>query len=326
MIRLTRSLTLPSKFNYFLIPTMILAILASINFSYFDALETLAGLVIIGLFFVILVALKKRNNDSEELLDIQEKLIMAQQEIKRLNQRVEELERLDRSKNDFLKILAHDLKSPVNSILGLTEVVKLSEDADKKEMEGLIRKMVNAGRNVKMLIDNLMSWCVNNQGRVTPQVEKVSVLEMVSKSHRIYESLAEDKQITIKVNIEKDIHLKADKDHVFSILRNIINNALKFTHKGGEVVISAERKGKYGVLTVRDNGIGIAKEKVEELVCRRKDNHKGVNSLVGTSGEVGNGLGLTICCDLVALNEGKIAIESVLGKGTLFSVSLPVFN
>ncbi|MCG8322853.1 MAG: HAMP domain-containing histidine kinase [Cytophagales bacterium] len=305
---------------------MILALLVSIFFHYIDGFEFLTGLTLTGLLFFILSVRQKKNKDSEELLSIREKLILAQEEIKRLNQRVKELERLDQSKNDFLKILAHDLKSPVNSILGLTEVVKLSEDAGKEEMKELSRKMVNAGRNVKMLIDNLMSWCINNQGRVTPQVEKVSVLEMVKKSHSIYESLAEDKQIDFSVNIEQEIYLKADKDHVFSILRNIINNALKFTHNGGEVIISAVRKGKYGVLMVRDNGIGIEKEKVEELIGQRKKDRKIMHSLVGTGGERGNGLGLTICCDLVALNEGKIAIESVLGEGTLFSVSLPVFN
>ena len=305
---------------------MILVLLAGINFQYIEGFQFLTGLMLVGLFFMTKFPWRKKNRDSDELLNTQEKLILAQEEIKKLNQKIEELERLDQSKNDFLKILAHDLKSPVNSILGLNEVVRLSENADKKEMEALIRKMVNAGRNVKMLIDNLLSWCINNQGRVTPQIEKVSVLEVVEKSQMIYEYLAEDKQIDLKIDISKDIYVKADKDHVFSILRNIINNALKFTHNGGEVIISALKKGKYGVLTIRDNGIGIAKEKVKQLHCDNKNNHKVMHSLVGTRGELGNGLGLTICCDLAALNNGKIEIESVLGEGTLFSVSLPVFN
>lgn len=312
--------------SVYLIPTMIFALFAGAVFHQFPGFEFLAGLMFISIFFLIMLSWQKKNKNPDKLLNTKQKLLLAEEKIKKLNQRIEELERLDQSKNDFLKILAHDLKSPINSILGLTEVVKLSEDADKKEMEELITKMANAGRNVKMLIDNLMSWCVSNQGRVTPHAEKVSVLEMVKKSHGIYEYLAREKQIDLKIDIREDIYLKVDKDHVFSILRNVINNALKFTHHGGEIVISAIKKGNYGVLKVRDNGVGMEEEKIKELMCQNSNDRKVMHSLVGTGGELGNGLGLTICCDLVALNKGKIAIESVLNKGTLLTVSLPVFK
>lgn len=326
MIKQGRSIAQPNLFIYFLIPTMILALLSGINFQYLGGLDLLIGLVLLALCFLTIFPFRKKSKDPDELLDTQEKLILAQEEIKRLNQRIEELEQLDQSKNDFLKILAHDLKSPVNNILGLHEIVKLSENADKKEMETLIRKMADAGSNVKMLIDNLMSWCINNQGRVTPNIEKVSVLEVVEKSWRIYGNLAEDKQIDLKIDISKDIDLKADRDHVFTILRNLINNALKFTHKGGEVVISASTRGRDGVLTVSDTGVGMAEEKVDELLHGRSKNQKVAHSLIGTRGELGNGLGLNICCDLVAMNNGKMEIESILGQGTIFSVSFPIFR
>ena len=310
---------------------MILALLSGINFQYINTqyiggLEFLGGLLLVVLLFLAIFPRRKKNQNSDELLNVQEKLISAQEEIKELNQRIEELEQLNRSKNDFLTILAHDLKSPVNSILGLNEVVKLSEDADKEEMEILIGKMVNAGRNVKMLIDNLMSWCINNQGSVTPIIEKVSVLEVAEKSRQVYEFLAEDKQIDLQIDIDSDIHLKADRDHVFTILRNIINNALKFTHNGGKVVISAFKKGDYCVLKIEDTGVGMAVEKVNDILGSLADNNKPVHSLTGTRGEAGNGLGLTICHDLITLNNGKMEIESVLGHGTIFSVSLPVFK
>ncbi len=311
-------------FTYFLAPTMILALMAGINFQYIGGVTFLSGLVIIGLSFMVIFPRQKKDKDSKELLNTQEKLIIAQEEIKRLNKKIENLERIDQSKNDFLKILAHDLKSPVNSILGLNEVAQLSEHADKEEMKKLIGKMVHAGRNLKMLIDNLLSWCINNQGRITPNIEKVSVLDVAEKSRMIYQFLAEDKRIELKIDIKDDIYLKADKDHVFSILRNIVNNALKFTGKGGKVTVSAHEKEGYCVLTIQDNGVGMEPEKINSLLG--KNNHKVMRSLIGTKGELGNGLGLTICADLVALNHGKIEINSVLDKGTVFSVSLPVFN
>ncbi|MDN5210634.1 HAMP domain-containing sensor histidine kinase [Fulvivirgaceae bacterium BMA12] len=312
-------------FTYFLAPTMILALVAGINFQYIGGVAFLAGLAIIGLSFIVIFPRQKNDKDSKELLNTQEKLIIAQEEIKKLTKKIEDLERIDQSKNDFLKILAHDLKSPVNSILGLNEVAQLSEHADKEEMKKLIGKMVHAGRNLKMLIDNLLSWCINNQGRITPNIEKVSVLDVAEKSRMIYQFLAEDKRIELKIDISDDIYVKADKDHVFSILRNIVNNALKFTGKGGKVTVSAHRKEGYCILTIQDNGVGMDREKINSLLGS-KNNHKVMRSLIGTKGELGNGLGLTICADLVTLNHGKIEINSVLDKGTVFSVSLPVFN
>lgn len=313
-------------FAYFLIPTVLLTLIVAINFQYIKGYEFISGLALVGLFFITLLPGKRKPQKDNELIEVQEKLINAQEEIKKLKAALEEQQQHSAAKDEFFKILAHDIKSPVNCILGLTEVVKLNENHSKEDLLQMIDKMAHSGRNVKMLIDNLLQWYVNCQGKLIPNKEKVRLMEVVEKVQLVYQYIAEEKGITLKSEVASDLYVHMDKDHLFTILRNIVNNALKFTPQGGKVLISTTSNNEFAAISIEDNGNGMKEDIVTVLCDENRNDFKIMQSLVGTRGEVGNGLGLSICTDLVAFNNGKIEISSELNKGTNFTVSLPAFN
>ncbi len=319
------STQLVNMFTYLLIPTVLLTLIVAINFHYINDYQFLSGLGLVGLFFITLLPGKNKHKKEDEFIEIQEKLIKAQEEVKKLKQENQQLLAQDKAKDKFLKILAHDIKSPVNSILGINEVLNLNEVGSKEELLFLIEKVMRASENVKMLVDNLMQWYVASQGQLDPTAEKVWVMEVVEKVMVLYQKLADEKQITLKNDVPHDLYIKADKHHLFTILRNIVNNAIKFTDNGGNVEITAKREGDRVGICIEDDGKGISDNVLEVIGERNKSDVAVMESLVGTKGEIGNGLGLCICTELIEINKGIVEINSQIEKGTSFTVSLPAY-
>ena len=239
-----------------------------------------------------------------------------------LKESEERLRELNATKDKFFSIIAHDLKSPFNTLLGLSEV--LMEDFDEYDIQyqkKSINNIYQSAHNTFKLLENLLLWSCAQRGIMDfyPESENlylisVETVEPLSQS-------ATNKSISIKNKIPEDIFVKADKNMLLTVLRNLISNAIKFTPKGGEIFIKARQYDNNTEISVKDTGIGISVE--EQLKLFQIE--EGVSS-VGTENEMGTGLGLILCKEFVEKHDGKIWVESKVGKGSKFIFTIPLSN
>jgi two-component system CheB/CheR fusion protein len=232
------------------------------------------------------------------------------------------LKELNATKDKFFSIIAHDLKSPFNSITGLAEI--LHEEATNysaeqiQELSGLI---YSSSKLAFKLLNNLLQWSRLQTGAIKPNFAEIKPDEVVSEVKPLLESSANSKNIQLKAEIIINDSLWADLDMVKTVLRNLISNALKFTKPEGEVMIETQTKGDCILFIVSDTGVGIKADQMENLF---KINNK--LSKIGTAKEKGTGLGLILCAEFIKLHGGQIWAESQLGEGSKFYFTLPKFE
>lgn len=224
-------------------------------------------------------------------------------------------------KNRFFSIIAHDLKSPFNSLLGMTHL--MSEMADNLSKDKLVEyaKAVNeAGDRVFELLQNLLEWSrLQMEGvKFDPRTVPFSLRDLAQENIDIFTPMAMGKNITLTNNIKNDIAF-ADPDMAQSVIRNLISNSIKFTPKNGKIEISSKQIGGMVQVTVSDTGVGLSKEQTDKVFALDQK-----ASTVGTAGERGTGLGLPLCKEMIEKYGGEIWLESVPGEGTQFHFTLPI--
>lgn len=250
------------------------------------------------------------------LIDVSDRK-RTEQEIKLKNL---ELEKVNAEKDKFLSIIAHDLKSPFNSIIGFSEL--LVERVLEKDYEkiGLFAKIIMQSSNRAMdLLKNLMVWAQSQSGRMVFNPEDFGIVTLIIDETLALITIAEQKSICINNPQTQEIHINADKAMISTVLRNLISNAIKFTHPGGSITISAIKNQSELTVSVCDNGVGIPKNKLNKLFTLNNS-----YSTPGTRNEMGTGLGLIICKELVEKNSGRFWVESKIGTGSTFFFSLPL--
>lgn len=229
------------------------------------------------------------------------------------------LRELNASKDKFFSIIAHDLKSPFNAILGFSDLlVEKIQDKDYdgiEELVDLIQK--SSGRTLNLLM-NLLEWARSQSGKVKPQQELIHAGELVSEATEALNDVAEHKSIAVSIEISEGDKIYADKAMAGTVVRNIVSNAIKFTGIGGKITITATEKGDGMLFTIKDNGVGMDKEDLEKLFMIDES-----FSSPGTLNEKGTGLGLLICKEFVEKNGGRIWAESEPGKGSTFCFTFP---
>ena len=182
----------------------------------------------------------------------------------------------------------------------------------------LIREIYSASENTYYLLENILTWVKTQKGSIVINKELLDLKLLVNESIIPYEINAKKKNIGIVVDLQDGLKVMADKYTIETVIRNLVNNAIKFTHSGGEIAVTAVVEDTKTVVSIKDNGIGIEKELIDKLF--RID----VNvSALGTSNEGGTGLGLILCKEFVEKNNGKIWVQSEQGKGSTFSFCLP---
>ncbi|PKO95347.1 MAG: hypothetical protein CVU12_10395 [Bacteroidetes bacterium HGW-Bacteroidetes-7] len=224
------------------------------------------------------------------------------------------------SKDKLFSIIAHDLNSPFNSIVGFSEL--MIEKANEKNYSSVneIAKIILDSSCVAMnLLSNLLSWSQMEMGRMPFNPEYFDISTIFIETTTLIQPTAEQKSIQIENKISLKTQVFADRKMVNTVLRNLLSNALKFTEIGGKVVISAVSSKNEVTFTISDNGVGIPKEKIDKLFSI-DDNI----STLGTSQEVGTGLGLLLCKEFIDKNNGKIRVESNEGTGSSFIFTLPI--
>ena len=229
------------------------------------------------------------------------------------------LRELNSTKDKFFSIIAHDLKSPFNGIIGLSEI--LSEQVKEKDYEGIdtYAGIINSSSKHAMeLLSNLMEWSRSQTGRIEFNPEKLDLVNMIQGIMELLRNSSEEKAIGVSLNAPLRLDLYADKAMIETVLRNLISNAIKFTPFNGKVIIALEEKVNEYLLSVTDSGVGIDKGNFEKLF--RIDRSY---STLGTNNEKGTGLGLILCKEFVEKHNGKVGLESELGVGSRFYFTLP---
>jgi len=224
------------------------------------------------------------------------------------------------TKDKFFKIIAHDLRNPVFGIQGLIELLDHNFDEypvdTKKE---LIRAIKIAADKIGELLTNLLQWARTQDGSIKHEPEKVLLANTISTAIRPLEAIAREKSIAITIEIRPGCEVFADLFMLTTILRNLIGNAIKFTHQGGQIRVSSKKSGKLEKISIKDNGIGMDESAIKMLFQLAEG-----FSTSGTAGEAGSGLGLILCKEFVERNKGTLSIESKPNKGSNFMFTVPL--
>lgn len=228
------------------------------------------------------------------------------------------LRELNAQKDKFFSIIAHDLKSPFNAILGFSEL--LTDQIIEKDYNGIDEYAMiirQSSQRAMDLLMNLLEWSRAKTGRMQFSPENFDLADLIEENRMLFDVIAGQKDITINKVLPHDTMVFADKQMISTVLRNLISNAIKYTRQGGEINISAEKRANEILVSVSDNGIGIAAGRLEKLF-RIDESY----STPGTNNEVGTGLGLILCKEFVENHGGKIWVESEHGKGSAFCFTI----
>ena len=287
---------------------------ATVPFTYVSKLsrfiDTLSAyvVVILSIFFSLRYVLdnyeQEKKSAIDKALDIESKNI--------------QLEMVNGEKNKLFSIVAHDLRSPLASIQSYLELLtaySLSED-EKKEIE---LKLLSLTKNTSNMMTNLLSWSKSQLEGVQINLQPVNIQKILRDMLKVEGSIAQEKGVDLIYDISDDIYAIADANMLQLVIRNLINNAIKFTASGGIIEVMVEM-GEACLITITDSGKGID-ESDQELVFSLK-----AKSTFGTNNEKGVGLGLILCKEFIELQGGTISFVSIPGQGTSFVVSIPAFK
>lgn len=237
-----------------------------------------------------------------------------------LAKQTKELQEVNATKDKFMSIIAHDLKSPFNAIIGFSDLmIKNFDQLDHDTFLKGLKTIESASNHAYKLLENLLIWSQNQTGKIKFNPEQLNLKSQINESLETVETVAINKKIKISVAVTKDIYVLADKNMFDSILRNLISNAIKFSFKGGKIKVSANKFDTEIQITVSDKGIGISPERLSAIFEIDK-----YTNTSGTENELGTGLGLILCKDFIVQHKGKIWIESTPHAGTSVSFSLPL--
>ena len=237
-------------------------------------------------------------------------------------QKNKELQKVNMEKDKFFSIISHDLRSPFNGILGLTNLLATDiKQFSNEEIQEISFNLNKGANNYFRLLTNLLEWARMQRGLTEVKPEKLHLKSIVSDSLKLYKDTAEIKNIIITDSTSDDIYVTADRLILDTIFRNLISNAIKFTYKGGSVSISAIPHGNKVEICVKDTGIGMSKELLENLFRIDMQNNR-----TGTNNESGTGLGLILCKEFIELSGEKLTVRSEEGKGSEFSFELKLNN
>jgi signal transduction histidine kinase len=231
-----------------------------------------------------------------------------------------ELKELNASKDKFFSIIAHDLKNPFNTLIGFSEMMKESVRLNDPTTFYEYAAMINTSAvQTYRLLENLLEWASAQRGKLEFIPVQLNLYELVKDEFSMAEEMAIGKDIELICHIDEYMTITADKNMLRTILRNLISNAIKFTHRKGKVEVNAKISGQNAEISVSDNGIGMSSETISKLF--KLDS----NLLTrGTDNESGTGLGLFLCKEFVEKHGGRIWAESAEADGSVFKFIIPL--
>ena len=235
---------------------------------------------------------------------------------KELMTKQEELEETNRMKNKLFSIIGHDLRGPFQGLLGGLLLIQdgAFSDAEKKDF---IQRLIESGKATHEVLESLLIWGKAQSFESNP--EKLNSKKLIEDSIKPYKEAARQKNITLVNNATEEFMIMADYKEFEFVLRNLINNAIKYTHPDGQVSVNTKLNGEKLKIDIIDNGVGIPSYRLPGIFELDQ-----IQSTTGTKNEAGSGLGLVVCHDLITKNKGEIMVESEQGHGSKFSIILPL--
>ncbi len=263
-------------------------------------------------------------------------LVAIQQELRDVNgdldRKVDELAQanlalfeMNRIKSDFLATMSHELRTPLNSIIGFSEVLSTNDQLQEKHRR-YASNIQSSGRMLLSMINDILDLAKIESGKMEVRSEDFSIRDVCEGLSNLMRPVAEGKAITLECRLDEAIPLlRQDPGKLRQILYNLLSNAIKFTPEGGRVTLRARAEGRFVVIEVQDNGIGIAEEDRETIFEKfRQAKGPGQGENVLTREHQGTGLGLSIVRELTKLLGGDVQLRSQSGQGSTFTVRLPL--
>lgn len=274
---------------------------------------TASAAIIILICSLLLILLSKRlqQNRLNQLLNQKNEEILSQRD---------HLDETNKTKNKLFSIIAHDLRGPVGSASTFLELLTThANDFTKQELLDNLILIKDSSKATFTLLENLLTWARAQKGEIVFNPLKNNLFKLTQSNIDLFASNAENKKIRIVNNINPDLSFEFDQEMINTVIRNLINNAIKYTGEDGLITISAKENYDIIEINVKDTGIGMDSDSAELLfITNLKQNRK-----EGTIGEKGTGLGLILCKEFVGKHKGTIWAESKPGKGSTFKFTLP---
>jgi signal transduction histidine kinase len=267
--------------------------------------------------------IESRNRELEKInSSIMDEIKLRKEAEERLMEEIEKLKEINISKDRFFSIISHDLKSPFQGLLGFTELLAEEYDTlDDDYRKNLIKEIRSSSLHIYNLLLNVLEWSRLQTNRSDFNPEKINLWAEVEEVRHLMMMNANNKNITLHNEVNRDCLVFADENMIRSVLHNLLSNAIKFTNCGGYVKVRASLAGSFYVVNVIDNGVGIDQNDIGKIFSI------GIQySTNGTSNEKGTGLGLTLCKEMIEKHGGSIWVESKLGAGSSFRFTLPKFK
>ncbi|PKQ63126.1 hypothetical protein BZG02_10210 [Labilibaculum filiforme] len=236
-----------------------------------------------------------------------------------INSKNTELNRIIYTKDKFFSIIAHDLRSPLSTILGYLDLLKTDyNNFTKEEQIDFINEMDMSANNSFKLLNNLLLWAKSQQNRITVNIQKYNLLQITTEAIEAYLAGATLKKINVDLKISIDIFVYSDSFTLQCVISNLFNNAIKFTPENGTIGIKAKLINNFAEIQIIDSGIGIPESRIEKLFKIDES-----ISTKGTNNEKGTGLGLLLCKEFIEKNHGELRVESEINKGTKAIFRIP---
>ncbi len=239
-----------------------------------------------------------------------------------ISQQHQELQKLNELKDKILSIISHDLRAPLATLDGLLQIFSDDEiEMGPNELITYTSLVQDELHGIQSLMDNLLYWVKSQLAGKQRAKTDVNIYEVTQEIAELFKDNIKKKNIDFYNHINFNDTIYGDKNTISFVIRNLFANAIKFTPEGGRIILDCESTNEFVEISVIDNGVGMDTETMNSIFDDEK-----VSSQKGTSGEVGTGLGLMLCKDLIEQNKGTMSVESELGKGSKFSFTIPVEN
>ena len=242
----------------------------------------------------------------------------AEEELKKST---ENLIKLNETKDRFISIISHDLRTPFSSILGFTDLLANDEELTNEERKQYVKYIQESSRSMLALVNSLLDWTRLQTGRFKFEPQKIDISKIVTDSINALSGAAIQKGIEVVSSLNQSLYLFVDKSLITQVFNNLISNAIKFTNKGGFISISSDfvPNSRFLRFKVKDTGVGIKEDDLSKLFSVDAK-----FSSEGTAGEKGSGLGLSLVKEIIEKHGGAISVESEYGKGTEFIFTVPI--
>jgi ligand-binding sensor domain-containing protein/signal transduction histidine kinase len=282
---------------------------------------------LVALILMIVVFIKIREKNLKQAKNILEKKVLErtlqiEEQSKLIVFKNRELKELNGTKDKFFSIIGHDLGNQFNIIIGFSELlISGFKNMAAEKIEHHLTNIYNSSNLAHELLENLLTWAKIQTRAIKFNPAPMDVHKKIMESIEFLEGAAAKKNIKIKVTAKEELQVNADVNMFSTVVRNLVANAIKFTHMRGHIVIHLQKRENFCEVVVQDNGIGISEENIQKIF-RIDSNH----TTLGTNGEKGTGLGLILCKEFIEKHNGEIHVESEVGKGSRFIFTLPLLG